>query len=353
MRIVTPKEAEAVSIEQLGLDPNVLDLTSPEALAELIRRIGAFLCPCPPSKLILAGVSLVEPLNCLQSPRESISDTVDALTAYGDLIESNDISGESSSRMIYLAPPSFVEVSSTVYLLIGAGPDGCYPLPKELRALAEPVAHYRRLRVSDASAVRDALSQAGFLEVSTDTWLKAPCQTAPGSLRQLYDDLLQQSGVPGTVDELRILETERPVTYYLGRWAASSGQSGRFLGRRPQAYGADLWCYVELKQGVVTRLLNLPSREIRWRACDEAWHLQQAIDAAEGRPQTYRCRNGHTAGTTAVDFFSPVPQWASRRWDYTGTPVVTTRCLFSYVFDNDQLGDELAFMQERMWLQKQ
>lgn len=353
MRVVTPKEAEAASIEQLGLDPTALDFASPEALAELVRRIAAFVCPCSPSKLVLAGVSLVEPLNCLESPRESISDTLDALTAYGDLVESNDISGESSGRIIYLAPPSFVEVSSTLYLLIGAGPDGRYPLPKELRAQAEPVAHYRRLRVTDAKAVRDALSQAGFLAVSADTWLKAPSQSMPYSYRQVYDDLLQQSGVPGAMDELRILETQRSVTYYLGRWAALSKQSGRYLGRRPQAYGADLWCYVELREGVATRLLNLPLLEIRWRACDEAWHLQQAIDAAEGQPQTYRRRKGHTAGTTAIDFFFPVPQWASRRWDYTGTRVVTTGCLFSYVFGDDQLEGELRFMQERMWLQQQ
>jgi hypothetical protein len=353
VRVVTPKEAEAASIEQLGLDPTALDFASPEALAELIRRIAAFVCPCSPSKLVLAGLSLVEPLNCLESPRESISDTLDALTAYGDLVESNDISGESTGRIIYLAPPSFVEVSSILYLLIGAGPDGCYPLPKELRAQAEPIAHYRRLRVTDAKAVRDALSQAGFLAVSSDTWLKAPSQSMPCSHRQVYDDLLQQSGVPGAMDELRILETQRSVTYYLGRWAAPSKQSGRYLGRRPQAYGADLWCYVELKEGVATRLLNLPLLEIRWRACDEAWHLQQAIDAAEGHPQSYRRRKGHNAGTTAVDFFSPVPQWASRRWDYTGTRVVATGCLFSYVFGDDELEGELRFMQERMWLQQQ
>jgi hypothetical protein len=353
MRILSPDDLQANCIRQLGLDCSALDLSSPEALSELLRRISAFSCPCSPSKLVSVAVELLEPLDCVHPLRETIADTLEALTAYGDLIESNDITGESNSRAIYLAPPSFVEVTPTLFLLIGGGPDGQYPLPEELTTKVEPTAHYRRLRVTDRFETTEALLQAGFLAVKPDAWLKTPPVAAPTIHIAPYDSALDQSGPAGTIDEIIVLDRSRPVGYYRGRWGKLKKQSGRFLARRPQAYGADLWCYVKVHDGVVSQLLDLPYRETRWRPCDEAWHLQQAIDASAGTSQLYRLRKGSSISSTVVDLFSPVPQWATRRWDYVGTRVMSAGCLFSYVFGDDHIKAELAFAQERMWLRQQ
>jgi hypothetical protein len=299
-------------IEQLGLDSTALDLSSPEALAAVLRRLASFLCPCPSTKLVKAALALLEPLVDMDSLRDSISNTLDDLTGYGDLIESGDISGQSSGRMIYLAAPSFVEASANMILLFGNGPDGSYPLPSDLVPRVEPVTHYRRLRVENLSEVRSALLKAGFIASETDAWLKEPPISTSQSLVSSYDVLLSKDRPVGTLEGVTVLETERPVTYYRGRWGPLKRQTGRFVARRPQEYGADLWCYMELAQGVVQCFIDFPILTTHWRACDEAWHLQQAIDAVSQHPQVYKIRSGPSKGTVAVDFFSPIPGWAQR-----------------------------------------
>jgi hypothetical protein len=73
---------------------------------------------------------------------------------------------------------------------------------------------------------------------------------------RFYDSLLDTAGPAGTLAEFTLLDTERSPAYYPGRWVMPKRQSGRFVGRRPQAYGADLWCYMEVADGTVKRLLN-------------------------------------------------------------------------------------------------
>jgi hypothetical protein len=297
-------------------------------------------------------VELLEPLVETDSLRESISDTLDALTGFGDLIESQDIGGQSSARLIYLAPPSFVEVSSGTILLLGGGADGSFPLPSGLLPFMEPVSHYRKLRVENLAEVRRALLQAGFVAAETDDWLKAPAASTPEKLLSSYDALLSKDRPVGTLEGIAILETERPVTYYRGRWAPLKRQTGRYIARRPQAYGADLWCYTEVQDGVVECFIDFPILATRWRACDEAWHLQQAIDAVAKHPQVYKVRSGPSKGTAAVDFLSPVPGWAERRWNYSGTRVLPNNSILTYVFSDAQSKTEFQFARERMWLQK-
>jgi hypothetical protein len=70
--------------------------------------------------------------------------------------------------------------------------------------------------------------------------------------------------------------------------------------------------------GEVKWFVDMPLLETRWRGCDEAWHLQQAIDSSLGHPQLYARRKGTAKETVVVDLFSPVPNWARRRWDYAG-----------------------------------
>ena len=72
------------------------------------------------------------------------------------------------------------------------------------------------------------------------------------------------------------------------RWREVRADSGRFVARRDQAYGSNLWCYVELSNGEPQRLLDFPLAGSRWRGCDEAWRLQMAIDAQRGAPQRFR-----------------------------------------------------------------
>ena len=68
------------------------------------------------------------------------------------------------------------------------------------------------------------------------------------------DSVRTSPEVPG----LSLLDSVRPVKYYRGRWTGLKGHSGRFVGRRSQKYGADLWCYVQINNGTPERLIDLP-----------------------------------------------------------------------------------------------
>ena len=53
-----------------------------------------------------------------------------------------------------------------------------------------------------------------------------------------------------------------------------------------------------------------------------------------------------------IDFFSPVPMWARRRWEAIGEPATTSGCLFSVKFSEADVGDEIAFAREYIWLKQ-
>jgi hypothetical protein len=353
MKIVSTKEAEALTVSGLGFDSDYTDLGVPEALAAMIRKTASFLCPCRKEALVRAVSSLLHPLRSDEASDDTIREMVDSLVGYGDLIEANDVNAPSDASLLYLAAPGFVQTSEHLFLLVGTIPDGEDPSPPGLRERVAPVICTRRLRVDDAKEAADALLQAGFVRLKLDSWLKCPPVQSASELAARYDEALSKSGPPGTPEEVMILDPTRPVKYYKGRWTKLKGQSGRFVARRSQAYGSQLWCYIEATEGRVTRLLDFPLYENCWRAFDEAWHLLQAQDAVAGHPQLYRVRNDAPSGSVAMDLFSPPPTWATRRLDSVGQRTLPNSALLSYVFAETELDAECRFATDRMWLKRE
>src|SRR6185437_889460 len=136
------------------------------------------------------------------------------------------------------------------------------------------------------------------------------------------------------------------------RWRSPHRDSGRFIARREQSYGADLWSYVELRDGAVTHLVDLPTdtRTPDACGCDEAWQLQMAIDATNGRPQRFRLRTAPPNGTTIVDFFLPIPRWARRKFDALGEKVTPVKCLLSYKFAHAIADVAIECVTGELWL---
>ena len=130
-----------------------------------------------------------------------------------------------------------------------------------------------------------------------------------------YDAQLEQRSTRGELSGLEVLDPTLNPLYYRGRWRPPERRSGRFVGRRVQAYGAPLWVYVELEMGTPKLLLDLHSQE--WPSCDVAWRLQMAIDAVNGRPQQFHA-DLIEGDKVVVRFFSPVPSWWQRRWTVLG-----------------------------------
>ena len=355
MRRLTTAEVHAHKVGELGLDANSLDLTSIEAISSALRRAAGILCPCSAKTLARAVSGPLEGLvPDMDAFKEAVEEVLEALVAHGDLLEHRDVAVQQDPQpgiFLYAAPPSFVRRESGAVLVLGIAPDHLSLLPDELAAKIEHVKHVRRLPRTVTEDVAAELSELGFVELSFETWLRAPkAETAAQHLTRL-SGLLDGASPSLDIPGLSLMEPASSVRYYRGRWVQPRTQTGRFVGRRSQAYGADLWCYVEMHEGRPRRLLDLPLHGSRNRGCDEAWYLQAAIDAQRGAPQCFKvCQGPAGSKTKVLDLFSPVPMWARRRWDAVGELVVSFGCRLSYAFPESEIDEEVRFTRENLWL---
>ncbi|RJR32322.1 MAG: hypothetical protein C4576_30680 [Desulfobacteraceae bacterium] len=353
MRRLTAEEVHARKVDELGLDPAVLDLTSVEAIASALRRAASFLCPCAAVTLVRGVVRPLRGLvNNIDEIKALVEETLEALIAHGDLSEHREMTDEESfaknSSLIYPLPPSFVPRQSGTVILLGVASDSLSVLSDDLEDRVEYVSHVRRLIPLPNEDLRSELLQRGLIELSYNVWLKSPPLETPAQLIARHDRSLEAVQPSRNVPGLSLLDPDGPVRYYRGRWVSPRSQTGRFVGRRSQAYGADLWCYVELRKGQPERLIDFPMGS-KWRGCDEAWRMQLAIDAQRGTPQEFRIKPG-PQGTFILQLFSPVPMWARKRWDAVGEPVPSSGCLFAYRLNAAEIEEERKFACKTLWL---
>jgi len=341
-----------VSRATLGLPVHSDSVIDNAMLAASLRRVAGILCPCSRATLVTAVLEslryLIEDNDAME---ERLAATVEAIIIGGDLLELNRVTIDDPAvkgSWVFAAPPRFVVRPSGSVFLIGIVPDDTTPLPASLSARIAHEGFARVLIPQPSEDLPSVLRDLGLLELAESIWLKAPKQESPidlrdGMLRRLTDQLPS-----GDVTDISILDPARNVDYYVGRWINPKKESGNYVARRPQAYGAPLWGFASLTNGVVTRFLDFPLKGTRWRGCDVAWHLQMAIDHCRGTPQLYRHRP--TPGGACLDFFSPLPLWAQRRLDMLGRPAPREKCLSSYWIPQCELASQEAFLQKRLWL---
>lgn len=350
MKILSAASLHATAVRRLGLDANALDLSSVEALAASLRRAAGFLCPCGPSTLKRAVARALDGLvDDSDQLAASIESTLEAMVGFGDLIEQRELNTQGRmTNLLYPAYPSFVFNGDSTIMIVGISPEHSSPLTEDLEVRVEHVNHLRRLYVERGEDMRTALRALGLFELTFETWLKIPHRVTSDQMIGRFDELLDSSGPSGEIPDLAVIDPALPVRYYRGRWRGAGTLTGRFVGRRPQAYGADLWCYVDVRAGVPFRLVDLPLRGSRLRGCDEAWQLQMAIDAERGTPQQFRIRKG-PSNSHVVDFFSPIPMWAQRALDASGEPTPSGASLFSYRLRQD-LERHRTLLETALWL---
>jgi hypothetical protein len=353
---IIPQSSEQVWVrvaERLGLDPAVHGAFTTEALSESLRRAASVLCPATPGEIVNSVRDALEPLDQARGPdRDELATLLDLLIATGDLLELRQ-SGEHASRLLYLAPPSYLTKMPGQYLLLGVRPEGRRLLNEELSGSVEREGHLRFAHL-DAAAAPELLKAAGLQELRPDRWLKLPRAIAAAEYLSAFRLRLDAALAAGSVDGLEIIDTSARLNYYRGRWRSlASADSGDFVGRRPQAYGAAAWCFARVLDGRPMQLLDLPAEDRTAFARDEAWRLQAAIDADAGSPQRYRLRS--VAGEDAsrvLDLFSPLPAWAARQLDFVGTPVArSSGALISYRLHDEAIAPVRALLTDMLWMQ--
>jgi hypothetical protein len=354
MRRLTVEEVHARKVGELGLDPKAVNLMTPEGLAGALRRAASYLCPCSGATLVRA---VVQPLRGmvpdLDVAKELVELTLEAMVAHGDVLEHPDLQGDTSSTrvLLYAAPASFVVRQSGLVILLGIMASQRSPLPSELGRRIQYLGHVRRLSPLAGEDLRSELRQLGLIELTSDTWLKAPKLSGAAQLVAASDHALDSVAPSRDIPGLLLLDTTRPVSYYRARWVDPKSQTGRYVARRSQAYGADLWCYVRVTNGQPEQMIELPRHGSSWRGCDEAWHLQMAIDAQQGSPQRFRA-SPSADNSVVLELFSPVPAWARRRWDAIGEPIPSRGCLFAYRIPRKEMDEERRFARDALWLEE-
>lgn len=325
-------------------------------VAALLRRAAAIHCPCSPATLASAVSDSLRFIHDGETQREIIESCLEGLLVGGDLLELAQVSVDDPNvkgTWVFAAPPAFIMRPSGIAFLVGISADEVSPLPPHLSARVEYRGFTRTLSTDPSSTVelRVLLSETGMFELPERVWLRAPGEESAKAFRDAIFARLDDRGPSGSIEDLEILDPASSVTYYKKRWIKPKRQSGTFVAKRPQAYGAPIWCVARLIEGEPRQILDLPLHDkhsARWRGCDAAWHLQMAIDHCNGNSQLYRARP--ISGGSILDFYSPIPLWAQRRLMIFGRPEPRKRSLFSYFIPQRELAGEEEFLQRRLWL---
>jgi hypothetical protein len=317
-------------------------------LAESLRRAASLLCPTTPSDLVASVTRVLQPLGDGEGNlKNEVTETLDALVGAGDLVEAIDEADGTRRRVVFLGSPRYVRRASGDVVLLGVRPDATPLVGDELAARIDHVGHLRR--VSATSDLDPLLADYGLREIRADRWLRSADPIEAEEFVRFFDDRLVGQAPSGQIPDLRVLDPTRPVAFYRGRWRpVAAGDTGRFVARRSQGYGADLWCYVEIRDGEPVRMIDLPLMS-RDRGCDEAWRLQAALDAQRNEPQQVLVR-GTGAGSITLGLQAPPPRWLQRRWDLFGRPCRAKGALFAYDFTSADAREELGFVIARLWL---
>ncbi len=358
LKIISPEIIVSELIEELGLNSSVEKIHSVKVVSALIRRTAGLLCPCPQRKI---QKTILKALYGIYRPPDDFSniikETIELLLAHGDLLEHGDITSASSRAevVINIAPLAFIKRKSGACIIIGIAPDDRIVLPKFLQERVQHKHITRMIPYDSSPNLSEHLKELGFIQLPYKAWSKHPLTTTPVKHIETVDRYFSSSFSQQStyIEGLQILDPSLSNTFYPGRWVPPADKhSGRFIGRRPQAYGSDLWCYVEMEKGEPSLFFDLPLPGSMWRGCDEAWHIQAAIDAIRKNPQVYRVRE-ESQKHIMLDLFSPIPSWVQRRWTMVGESIPRDKCLLSYRFKSEEISEEIKFVKEQIWLSDQ
>jgi hypothetical protein len=344
-------DAALRAVAILGLD-DCVDLCSVEGICASLRRAASFLCPTSPRQLIDSVMDALAPFKP-DLERDDVSDALDVLVDMGDLLELSVHQDGARRRLLYLGPPSYVERGPGLFLLLGVRPNAGPIADEETLGATVTYESHTRSVVLDSLGAAEILAHAGLHRLTREQWAKAPRQEEAAAVVAQARLRLTSSSTQGQISGLTLIDPSTSVRYYKGRWREPiTTDQGLFVCRRPQAYGAPIWCAVELAAGVPRAVLDLPVDSTVAPGWDEGRRLQAALDAERGNAQIVRVRpTGQPAGSFIFDFFGPLPSWAQRYLDLTGLPVTKSPgALFSQRVPRGAEADVRTFLSNSLWM---
>jgi hypothetical protein len=349
---IYPKDVVSYCCSVLGIESEEKKIND-LFLTALLRRTAGMLCPC--SRTTIRN-SLNESLSYLHDRPDEISlrieELIDDLIVAGDLLELSDVTTEDNvakGTWVFMSPPAFVERKSGGIFLTGIVPDHDGFLSEELSRRVIHSYGTRLIEPEPNEDLAEILIAEGLHRLPESTWLKSPrLKSAAEFLEGTKQRLAVEPSCP-PVAGLEVINPKTKHTYYRGRWTEPSNQTGTFIARRPQEFGAPNWCFAELNLGKLVRIIDLPVGTYRWRACDFAWHLQMAIDWENEAPQRYR--KSDLGSVCRFDFFSPLPLWSERRFMALGRRCPGDRSLFAYEIPVNESEQEEEFLRANLWLE--
>jgi hypothetical protein len=331
------------------------DHPSDELLAQAARRAIAFMAPCAVHELVQA---VTKSFMALVANPEAFSQTVARvvgdLIVFGDILEmhepAEDNWGGARSLIIRPAPPSYVRRSDGSFVILGVAGEEITPLTDELNTSLTGWGVLRILSGSSGTNLEVLLSELGLLKLPERMWLRVPPIESAETHVSAWKEILSAEPVSSPIDGLQILDTGKSPTFYKGRWVTPERtHSGMYVSRRPQKYGAPLWCLTELADGAVRRFKDLTTKGDRQRPLDIAWRIQAGLDALTGEPQLVDSSLSD-ATVTRLRFFSPLPSWCERRLSVAGRKTAAEGCLFSFDVPISSRVEELKFLGDTLWM---
>jgi hypothetical protein len=352
MTVAAVHRAEALKkvAQSLGLPESVayLDASSNALVAQAIRRAVFVSAPCSLPALRMGVAAALAPLGTnLNEWEERVTAVIEDLLATGDILEMLRDGSEDASLVLRPAPPAFVMRKDRTFILLGVAGDEITPVHDQ------PVVYrpsgLRTLTPADPNACRNALLDMGLIELPQGAWLHAPVSMTADAFVEVWRAKLPAARSPGKIDNLEILDTKTPTTFYKGRWRpVTNKDAGLYLARRPRRYGANLWCLADLGDGLVERFVDVHPKDARMRDCDEAWRIQAAFDAIASAPQKVNVSSRN--GKAVLAFNSPLPAWVIRRLSLIGESISTPGALLGFELPQQNIEEEVRWLETMLWL---
>lgn len=354
--IISRNDAVGRLAAMLGIFDREEGSRTTQIIAQSLRRAAFVLSPCAPHELERTVVQSLSALNLVPADHlpSRVHDALEELLVYGEVFEMTTLDDDpwyTAPLILRPAPPSFVHRADGSIVILGTAGDDITPLTSDLTEQLNFHGQLRILPASQQDELATALEDMGLIELSERSWLRLPPVESPSQFLQTYRAAVQGAQMAGHVEGLRVLDSAQSPRFYAGRWTEPKASlDGLYVARRPQKYGADLWCLADIHQGVPDRLVDLVSTADRERPCDLAWRIQAALDAERGARQQFTIRMLESG--IRFDFYSPLPSWAERSLTVVGRRVAPERCLISFLVPEGLSAEKRRMLVDVLWLEE-